>query len=144
MVSLASLTNSMKAILLLTLLPLVTLAAEADLVKVRTDGSTTRLKAGESGRLSITLSPREGAHVSREAPLRIELASAHAQLEKERLTLADAAEGHGEGGDARFEVAFTPIVQGPMTLEATLSFFVCTQSTCERQTRAVSLRVEVQ
>lgn len=128
-------------LLLLALLPLTAVAVEGELVAVRTDGSTTRLKAGESGRLAITLSPQEGAHLSHEAPVKIELVSAHAKLERERLTLADA---RADGNDARFEVGFTPIVQGPMRLDAKLSFFVCTPSTCERQTRVVTLHVEVQ
>jgi len=112
-----------------------------DLVVVRTDGSTTSLKAGETGRLALTVSPRGGAHVSAEAPLRIDLSSNSAKLDKARLTLADA---RSDGNDARFEVGFTPVAHGPMRVDARLNFFVCTPSTCERQIRSVSVEVLVQ
>jgi hypothetical protein len=110
------------------------------LVRVRTQGSTIRLRAGESGTLRLSLDPAPGAHVSREAPLKVQLSSAQASFERSRLTLADATLD-GEG--AHFEVGFTPTAQGPISLEASVSFFACTATTCARQSRTVSLAVEV-
>lgn len=131
------------AILLLALAPLSAGAAddrEPALVAVRTEGSTVRLKAGESGTLRLQLAPTAGAHVNREAPVKVQLSSRQASFEREKLTLADA---RLEGDGAAFEARFTPTAQGPITLEASLSFYACTASTCARQTRAVSVAVEV-
>ena len=116
-------------------------AAEPALVTVRTEGSTTRLKAGETGQLKLQLLAAPGAHLNREAPVKVQLSSRQASFDRDRLTLADA---QLEGDGARFEVRFTPAAQGPITLEASLSFFACTASTCARQSRRVSLAVEVQ
>lgn len=135
----------MRRLLAMTLLALSTPHARAEgpevaLVAVRTEGSTTRLKAGETGQLRLQLQPLPGAHVNREAPVKVQLSSRQASFDKERLTLADA---RLDGDGASFEARFTPTTQGPITLEASLSFYACTASTCARQSRSVSLAVEV-
>lgn len=125
-------------------------AGEADPSKfyeVTTSGSTTSLKAGESGKVVIAIKVKDGAHVSDEAPLKIELSSKQSKLAKEKLTHADSlnqkSEGDSDYPDPRFEVAFTPSTQGPTSVEAKLTFFICTEKLCARQTKQLSLPVEV-
>lgn len=117
------------------------------LYEVTTAGSTTSLKAGESGKVVISIKMKDGAHVSDEAPLKIELSSKQSTLVKEKLTLADSLNKKAEGAtaypDPRFEVGFTPTTQGETSVEAKLIFFVCTEKLCARQTRQLSLPVQV-
>lgn len=120
--------------------PTAALAAEPELVTVRTEGTTTTLQAGESGRLVLRLDPAPGAHVNRDAPVKVELSSRQASFERPRLGLADA---RLEDGGARFEARFTPSAQGPISLQAAVSFYACTATTCARQSRTVSVPVEV-
>lgn len=114
---------------------------------VSTEGTTAKLKAGETGKVIISIKARNGAHVSDEAPLKIELTSKQSKLAKDKLTLADSLNKKKEGEttypDPRFEVAFTPSAQGPTTVEAKMVFFICTEKQCMRQTKNLSLPVEV-
>ena len=87
-------------ILMLTLIASAAFAADPDvtsLYEVRTDGTSTALKAGEKGKVVIVIKAKNGAHVSDEAPLRIELSSKDAKLDKEKVTLADSLVKKAEG-----------------------------------------------
>ena len=108
--------------------------------EVTTTGTTAKLKAGETGKVIISITAKNGAHVSDEAPLKIELSSKQSKLGKEKLTLTDSKTG---AANPRFEVPFTPTAQGPTTVEAKLTFFICTEKLCSRQTKNLSLPVEV-
>lgn len=122
-------------------------AAEGELYEVSTAGSTTRLKAGETGKVVITIRALQGGHVSDEAPLKIELSSKQSTLTKQKLTLQDSLRPKAEGDtavpDPRFEVEFTPTAQGSTTVEAKMTFFICSQKQCARQSRTLSVPVEV-
>lgn len=117
----------------------------AALYDVSTQGSTAELKAGQKGKVAIAIVTKGGAHISDEAPLKIELSSKQGKLDKEKLTLADStARGTKEApADPRFEVGFTPNTQGPVTVEARLVFFVCTEKLCARQSKSLSIPVQV-
>jgi hypothetical protein len=124
--------------------------AETDVAafyEVSTEGTTAKLKAGETGKVIIGIKAKNGAHVSDEAPLKIELSSKQSKLGKEKLTLADSLNKKKDGEtnypDPRFEVPFTPTAQGPTTVEAKMTFFICTEKLCSRQTKNLSLPVEV-
>lgn len=119
----------------------------ASMYDVSTEGTTATLKAGERGRVVISIHAKNGAHVSDEAPLRIELSSKESKLEKEKLTLSDSLnrkkEGATEYPDPRFEVGFTPTAQGKTTVNAKMTFFICTEKLCSRQTKTLTFPVEV-
>ncbi len=116
-------------------------AADVEFFEVSTAGSTTKLKAGESGKLVISISTKNGGHVSDEAPLKIELSSKESKLAKDKLSLADSVSP--SKSDPRFEVPFTPTAQGPTTVEAKMTFFICSEKQCARQTKTLSFPVEV-
>jgi hypothetical protein len=127
-------------------------AADPDvtsLYDVKTDGTSAAVKAGEKGKIVIAIKAKNGAHVSDEAPLRIELSSKDAKLEKEKLTLADSlvkkAEGSAEFPDPRFEVGFMPsgTGTGKASVDAKMTFFICTDKVCARQTKTLSFPVTV-
>lgn len=119
----------------------------ASFYEVTTEGTSASLKAGERGKVKIAIKLKGGAHVSDDAPLRIELSSRQGTLEKTRLTLADSltrrTEGQADHAEPTFEVAFTPAAPGAATVEAKMTFFICTDTLCARQTKSLSIPVEV-
>jgi hypothetical protein len=137
-------------VLLMASVSAATFAGEVDvaaLYEVSTEGTTRTLKAGESGKFVIDIKMKGGAHVSDEAPLKIELSSKQSTLAKQKLTLADSLNKRKAGEvaypDPRFEVEFTPATQGETSVEAKLIFFVCTEKLCARQTKQLSVPVQV-
>lgn len=135
----------MKALALLLLVCAPSLAWAGDLYSLSTADSSSQVKAGERGRVVIAFSLAEGAHVSDEAPLKISLSGAQVTLDKATLTLADSTTSRkeGQGAAPRFEVPFVA-ARGASAIEARLSFFVCTATQCVRQTRTLTIPLEVQ
>lgn len=118
----------------------------ATLYTVTTDGSSTKLKAGEKGKLVLTVTAKEGAHVSDEAPLRIALSGKGATLEKTTLVYADSLNKKTEAvryPNPRFEVPFTAADKGAGALEAKLTIFICTEKLCMRSQKTVAVPVEI-
>ena len=85
--------------------------------------------------------------MSDEAPLKLELKGG-AQLApaQEKLALKDSVAKKAQGQqfvDPRFEVPFKATAAGKGSLEAKLTFFICTETLCARQQKTFSLPVEV-
>ncbi|HLL52298.1 MAG TPA: hypothetical protein VK447_02070 [Myxococcaceae bacterium] len=123
---------------------------EADvtsLYEVRTEGSSSKVKAGEKGTFVLAIKTKGGAHISEEAPLKIEVSGDKVKPEKAKLSRTDSV-GKKEAGqtyaDPRFEVPFVAEANGKGAVNAKLTFFVCTDKICSRQQKAVSVPVEVQ
>ncbi len=116
------------------------------LYEIVTDGTSKAVKVGEKGKVVIAIHAKEGAHVSGDAPLKIELSSKELKAEKEKLTLADSvtkkAEGH-ELAEPRFEVPFAAAKAGKASLEAKMTFFICTDKVCARQQKTLTFPVDV-
>ena len=129
--------------------PLARASDEVDpskLYDLSTAGSTQKLKLGDKGTVVIAITAKPGAHVSDEAPIKIELSGANLKLAKQKLTAADSLakkDPAKEGVSPRFEVPFTGAAAGKGTLEAKLSFFICTDKLCARQQKTLSVPVEV-
>lgn len=119
----------------------------ASLYEVSTEGSTSRLKAGEKGTFVLAIRSKPGAHVSDEAPLKLELkGGTQLTVSKAKLGREDSVAKKAAGQefvDPRFEVPFQAAQAGKATLEAKLTFFICTEKICARQQKALSLPVEV-
>lgn len=133
-----------KLMLVVMMVAVPALAADVDITsfyEVSTEGTSTRLKAGDTGKVIISIKSKNGAHVSDEAPLKIELSSKQGTLGKDKLTLADSVKPQKE--DPRFEVPFTPTAHGASTVEAKMTFFICTEKQCARQVKNLTLPVEV-
>jgi hypothetical protein len=140
-----------RTFLMVAVLSAMPALAETDvkaLYEVTTEGSSTAVKAGERGTVVIAFKTKGAAHVSDEAPLKIELSGRDVKLDKAKLTLADSTAKKEEGGksppDPRFEVGFTSAAKGRATVEAKLTFFICTDTICARQTKSLSIPVDVQ
>lgn len=117
------------------------------LYEVSAAGSVAKLAPGARGTVVLAITAKDGAHVSDEAPLRIELKAKGAALGKEKLTLADSVAKKAEGqkyADPRFEVPVTaPATAGQASVEAKLTFFICTEKVCSRQMKTVEISIEV-
>ncbi|HYO73304.1 MAG TPA: hypothetical protein VEU33_45290 [Archangium sp.] len=117
------------------------------LYEVSTEGTSAKVKAGEQGVFVLSIKSKPGAHVSDEAPLKLELKGG-AQLTpaQEKLALKDSVAKKAQGQqfvDPRFEVPFKATAAGKGTLEAKLTFFICSEQLCARQQKTFSLPVEV-
>ncbi|MET0406384.1 MAG: hypothetical protein ABW123_28450 [Cystobacter sp.] len=118
----------------------------ASLYEVSTAGTSTRLKAGESGVFVLSIQSKPGAHVSDEAPLKLELKGTQLSLGRDTLALKDSVGKKAAGEDfaaPRFEVPLKAEAVGKGTVEARLTFFICTEQLCARQKKTLSVPVEV-
>lgn len=116
------------------------------LYELTTEGSTLKVKAGEKGKLVLDIRAKSGAHISDEAPLKIELKSTGAKTEKDKLTYKDSIGVKKDGveyPDPHFEVPFVSDKPGKASIEAKMKFFVCTDKVCAPQTKTVTLPVDV-
>ena len=119
------------------------------LYEVSTKGSSDKVKAGEKGKLVIEIRTKPGAHVSAEAPVRVELKGKNVSLDKEKLTGADSTakpEPGKEGVNPHFEVPFAGQSAGKGGVDGEATFFVCTEvgtPVCLRQKKSISVPVEV-
>ncbi len=118
----------------------------ASLYELSTEGTSAKLKTGEKGSFVLRIKPKAGAHVSTEAPLKLELKSAGVKPEKEKLTLADSVAKKQPGqeyAEPHFAVPLTTVAAGKTSVDAKLVFFICTDKICARQQKALSVPVEV-
>ncbi|QSQ27298.1 hypothetical protein JY651_21350 [Pyxidicoccus parkwayensis] len=116
------------------------------LYDVSTEGTSTQVKAGEKGVFVLSIKTKPGAHVSEEAPLKLEVKGSQVTPAKEKLTREDSVAKKAAGQefvDPRFEVPFTATAAGKGSVDAKLLFFICTEKICARQQKTVSLPVEV-
>jgi len=133
------------------LLASLALAAEVDpttLYKVTTEGTTAKVEPGKKGTLILEIQSLKGAHVSDEAPLRIQLSGTGAVApEKTQLVYADSVRKPSASvkyPDPRFVVPLAAQGKGPGTVEAKMTFFVCTEQLCLRQQKTLSVPVAVE
>jgi hypothetical protein len=105
----------------------------------------SKAKAGAVSKARLEVVPLQGAHVSPDAPISLTVQSgAFAKVEKEKFGRPDAKSTDKQG--VAFEVPFTAKA-GPGQkdeLHAKLVFFICTETLCERQSRDVTLALEVE
>ena len=127
------------------------LAAEVDpttLYKITTNGTTAKVPTGKKGTLVLEIQSLKGAHVSDEAPLRIQLSGTGAvSPEKTQLVYGDSVRKPSASvkyPDPRFEVPLAVQGKGAGTVEAKMTFFVCTEQLCLRQQKTLSVPVTVE
>lgn len=119
----------------------------SSLYEISTEGTSAKVKAGEKGVFVLAIKSKAGAHVSDEAPLKLQVKGTQLTPAKEQLGREDSVAKKAEGQsfvDPRFEVPFTAAVSGKGAVDAKLTFFICTEKICARQQKTVSIPVEVQ
>ena len=106
----------------------------------------SKVKSGAVAKARLEVVPVQGAHVSPDAPISLTVQSgAFSKVEKEKFGRADARPTDKQG--VAFEVPFTAAKAGPGQkdeLHARLNFFICTETLCEKQSRDVTLALEVE
>src|SRR3954451_21247984 len=118
------------------LLAVLSQSPDPVLYDLSTDGTTVKVKVGEKGKLVLDLKAKPGAHISDEAPLKIELKANGATVEKDKLNYKDSTTTKRNGAeypDPHFEVPFTAPTAGKASIEAKMKFFVCTEKQCTPQ-----------
>jgi hypothetical protein len=94
----------------------------------------------------LSIKSKSGAHVSDEAPLKLELKGTQLTPAQEKLALKDSVAKKAEGqqyADPRFEVPFKATAAGKGALDAKLTFFICSEKLCARQQKTFSIPVAV-
>ena len=118
----------------------------ASLYEVSTKGTSTQLKSDGQGVFVLSIQSTPGAHVSDEAPLKLELKGTGVALAQQKLALKDSVAKKAQGQtfvEPRFEVPFKADAAGKGSVEAKLTFFICSEQLCARQQKTVSVPVEV-
>lgn len=117
------------------------------LYAIDTAGTTATVKAGASGTLAIEVKAKGDAHISDEAPLKLDVTSASLTFAKSKFTRADSTTqptASVKYPNPKFAVAFTANTAGAATAEADLTFFVCTENLCARQKKKIVVPITVQ
>lgn len=103
--------------------------------------ATPKVSKGAQGKVVARITPKAGAHVSEEAPASLALSTSAG------LSVAKAKSGKADlkfsGPAASFEVPFTASASGAASIDATLRFYICTDTACTQQERKASLAVTV-
>ncbi len=127
------------------MLALLLLAAPPDVsntYRIETS-KVVKVKKGAIGKAHVEVVPRPNAHVSPDAPVSLTVSAGPAvKLEKAKLGRAEAKETKEKG--VEFDVPFTAEAAGKDELKGKLSFFICTEKLCEKQTKDLALAVEVE
>ncbi len=111
--------------------------------RIETEGTTQKLANGASGKLVLAIVPITGTHVHPAAPLKIALSGTPGlKLSKDVLGHKDAVDPQAEG--PRFEVPFTAAQRGAQVARAKVDFFICSDQWCVKQSRDVSVPVDVE
>jgi hypothetical protein len=114
----------------------------AALYSVDTQGTSPVVQSGRKGVLVLAIHTQKGAHVSNEAPLKIELSGPGVALEKTVLSYSDASSKAPT--QLRFEVPFAAQSPGQTALSVKMVFFICTEKLCVRQQKALEVPVKVE
>ena len=116
-------------------------AEAAKSYRIETQGTTAEVKAGGKGTLVVAIVPVAEVHVHPQAPLKITLEARGLTLEKTSLGHKDAVDPKAEA--PRFEIPFAAAAAGKQEAKAKLDFFICSDQWCVKQTRDVTVAVNV-
>ncbi len=127
---------------MLTLLTMLLVAAPDVSGTYRIEApKVVKVKKGAAAHARIEVVPRSDAHVSPDAPISLSLSAGPSlKLEKQKLGRPEAKETKEKG--VAFEVPFT--AAGNEELKGSLSFFICTETLCERQKREIVVQVDAE
>ena len=118
-------------------------SAAAQAYTLDTTPSTTSAKVGEPGKLVVVIKPKAPSwHVHPQAPLKIRFDAPPAlKLEKTDLGRRDAVDPKAE--EPRFEAPFVAAAAGAQQAKANVDFFICSDTACVKQSRMLTIAVNV-
>jgi hypothetical protein len=117
--------------------------ATKDDYELDTSGTAAKLKVGESGKFSLVIKPKNGKKVHPDAPLEVTFKDPKGvKPQKGKLGRGDVKE---KGAKAP-ELTTTLVGEkaGAHTLEASVSFFLCTDAWCQRMSDRISVPITVE
>ncbi len=100
--------------------------------------------SGQLGQLSISITALEGWHVNQEFPTSVEILNPPAGMTFPKTTLEKADLAQLTETNARFDVPFTPTAAGSQTVQAKVSFAVCTDENCVPAEHTLALTFPVE
>lgn len=107
--------------------------ASAEDYEIDLQQTTTALSAGSDGVFVLSIRAKNGTKLHSQAPLEVSVQSNDAiQLEKQKLGRSDAKQIDDSATELR--TPFRARQSGTHTLSAELSFFLCTETWCQRMT----------
>jgi hypothetical protein len=101
---------------------------------------TLKVKKGVQASARVSVVPREGSHVSPDAPISVDVsATPHIEVPHAKLGRHDAKETAQKG--VAFDIPILAMQEGTGAVDANLVFFICTEKLCERRKEHVQLAV---
>ena len=108
-----------------------------------TSATTTKLKAAGDGTFSLKIVPKNGKKVHGEAPLEVAfIDNAVVKPGKQKLGRADLKDKGAQEPEAT--TTLRGLKAGTTTLEANVSFFLCTDAWCQRMTDRIQVALTVE
>jgi hypothetical protein len=133
------------------LAPVVALAADPaaddkatkDDYVLDTSATSAKIKVNGDGTFSLKITPKNGKKVHPEAPLEIALVdNANVKPQKGKLGRGDLKQKGAK--EPEVTTALHGVKAGATTLEANLSFFLCTDAWCQRMSDRVQIPITVE
>lgn len=104
--------------------------------------TSPELKVGDSGTFSLVIRAKNGTKIHPQAPLEVKLKDGPGlKVEKQKLGRGDIANKGDAAPDLR--TALKALAAGTHTVEADVSFFLCTDAWCQRMSDRVSVGIKI-
>lgn len=117
--------------------------ATKDDYTIDVSGSSAAVKVGSKGVIKIVIKPKNETKIHPQAPLEISLTQpAGLVVEKKKLGRKDVKDKKAKAPELGCGV--TGEKAGDYSVDADVSFFLCTESFCQRMTDRVSIAVKVE
>jgi hypothetical protein len=117
--------------------------ATKDDYELDTSGTVQKIKAGETGAFSLVLKPKNGKKIHPDAPLEVTFKNnAGVKPAKQKLGRGDVADKASKSPEIK--TTLTGEKAGSHTLEANISFFICTDAWCQRMTDRIQVPITVE
>lgn len=117
--------------------------ATKDDYAVDTSGTAAKIKVNADGTFSLKITPKNGKKVHPEAPLEVSLVdNAAIKPAKSKLGRGDLKEKGAK--EPEVTTSLHGVKAGATTLEANISFFLCTDAWCQRMSDRIQIPITVE
>ncbi len=106
-------------------------------------GTDTTVKAGATGKFDLVIRPKNGKKIHPEAPLDVVFENAKGVTpQKPKLSRGDIVDKKSAAPEVR--TTFRAGKAGAASIDAKVSFFICTDAWCQRMTDRVTVPITVE
>ncbi len=117
--------------------------ATKDDYELDTTGTDAKIKVGADGKFSLVVKPKNGKKVHPDAPFEVTFKEPKGvRPAKNKLGRADVVDKASKSPEVQTKLKGDKA--GDATLEASVSFFLCTDAWCQRMTDRVSVAITVE